>query len=87
MAFIAIDHTEIYYEDIGEGPAVAFVHGRLDAEIPLAVARECAALVPGGELIVIEDAGHKAHQDQPLAVNAALRRFVATTAWARHAVC
>jgi len=64
----------------------AFVHGRLDAEIPLAVARECAALVPGAELIVIEDAGHMAHQEQPLAVNAALRRFVATTSQARHAV-
>jgi non-heme chloroperoxidase len=66
-------------------PAV-FVHGRLDAEIPLAVARECAALVPGAQLVVIEDAGHMAHQEQPLAVNAALRRFVATSAQARHAV-
>jgi pimeloyl-ACP methyl ester carboxylesterase len=64
----------------------AFVHGRLDAEIPLAVARECAALVPEAELIVVEDAGHMAHQEQPLAVNAALRRFVATTEEARHAV-
>jgi pimeloyl-ACP methyl ester carboxylesterase len=65
---------------------VAFVHGRLDAEIPVAVAQECAALVPAGELVVIENAGHMAHQEQPLAVNAALRRFVATTTEARHAV-
>jgi pimeloyl-ACP methyl ester carboxylesterase len=65
---------------------VAFIHGRLDAEIPVAVAQECAALVPGAELFVIENAGHMAHQEQPLAVNAALRRFVATTAEARHAV-
>lgn len=64
----------------------AFVHGRLDAEIPLAVARECAALVPGAELIVVEDAGRMAHQEQPPAVNAALRRFVATTEEARDAV-
>jgi non-heme chloroperoxidase len=64
----------------------AFLHGRLDAEIPLAVARECAALAPGAQLVVIDDAGHMAHQEQPLAVNAALRRFVATTEEARYAV-
>jgi len=28
-----------------------------------------------------------AHQEQPLAVNAALRQFVASTLEARHAVC
>jgi pimeloyl-ACP methyl ester carboxylesterase len=64
----------------------AFVHGRLDAEIPLAVARGCATFVPAAELLVIEDAGHMAHQEQPLAVNAALRRFVAMAAEVRHAV-
>jgi non-heme chloroperoxidase len=64
----------------------AFVHGRLDAEIPLAVARECATLVPAGEVLVIEDAGHMPHQEQPLAVNAVLRWFVATAAEVRHAV-
>lgn len=42
----------------------AFIHGRLDTEIPVAVARECAALVPGAELVVIEDAAHMAHQEQ-----------------------
>jgi non-heme chloroperoxidase len=64
----------------------AFVHGRLDAEIPVAVARECAALVPEAELVLIDDAGHMAHQEQPRAVNAVLRRFVATVAEVHHAV-
>jgi pimeloyl-ACP methyl ester carboxylesterase len=65
---------------------VAYIHGRLDSEIPLAVARDCAALVPCAQVVVIEDAGHMPHQEQPLAVNAALRRFAAMTAEARHAV-
>jgi pimeloyl-ACP methyl ester carboxylesterase len=65
---------------------VAFMHGRLDPEIPLAVAQECAALVPGAQVVVIEDAGHMPHQEQPLAVNAALRQFAAITMEARHAV-
>jgi pimeloyl-ACP methyl ester carboxylesterase len=42
--------------------------------------------VPGAQLVVIDAAGHMAHQEQPVAVNAALRRFVATTAEARYAV-
>lgn len=65
---------------------VAFMHGRLDPEIPLAVAEECAALVPRAQAIVIEDAVHMPHQEQPLAVNAALRLFAAIAMEARHAV-
>jgi hypothetical protein len=34
----------------------------------------------------MKDAGRMAHQERPRAVNAALRRFVATSAQARHAV-
>jgi non-heme chloroperoxidase len=57
----------------------AFVHGREDAAVPLAVARELAALTPGAELIVVDGAGHMPHQERPAAVNAALRTFVAGT--------
>jgi non-heme chloroperoxidase len=55
---------------------VTFVHGRLDAEIPVAVAEEAAALVPGGEVVVVDGAGHLPHQEQPDAFNAILRAVV-----------
>lgn len=68
---------------------VTYVHGRLDAEIPVAVAEQSAALVPGGELVVLEDAGHMSQQEQPAAFNAVLRAALARFAereGARHAV-
>ena len=44
---------------------VTFLHGALDAEIPRRIPQECAALIPGAEVIVIDGAGHMAQQDQP----------------------
>ncbi|MGH3867190.1 MAG: alpha/beta fold hydrolase [Pseudonocardiaceae bacterium] len=52
---------------------VTFLHGRLDAEIPLEVSQTLAALAPRGVAHIIEGAGHMPHQEQPAAVNAALR--------------
>uniref|UniRef100_A0AAU2VEY0 Alpha/beta hydrolase n=1 Tax=Streptomyces sp. NBC_00003 TaxID=2903608 RepID=A0AAU2VEY0_9ACTN len=57
-----------------------FLHGRLDSEIPLEVSSTLAALAPYGEFHVIERAGHMAHQEQPAAVNALIRSFLARSA-------
>jgi non-heme chloroperoxidase len=57
---------------------IHYIHGALDAEIPVTVARDCAARTPGAELTVIAGAGHMAQQDRPAAFNAALRSALTT---------
>ncbi|WP_332757404.1 alpha/beta fold hydrolase [Streptomyces sp. MT206] len=57
---------------------VHFLHGELDTEVPLKVPRECAALIPGAGLTVIEGAGHMSQQDQPERFNTALRAALAS---------
>ena len=52
---------------------VTFLHGELDAEIPREVPEQCAALIPGAEVTLIEGAGHISQQDQPAPFNGALR--------------
>jgi len=52
---------------------VTFLHGALDAEIPRKVPEECAALIPGAEVVLIDGAGHMSQQDQPTLFNSALR--------------
>lgn len=54
-----------------------FMCGRQDAWSPLARHQEMHALVPGARLVVIEDAGHMCTMEQPGAVNAALRHWLA----------
>ncbi|KUL51428.1 alpha/beta hydrolase [Streptomyces sp. NRRL F-4489] len=56
---------------------IHYIHGELDAAIPVAVARECAALTPGGRLTVVPGAGHMPHQERPEAFNSALRAALA----------
>jgi pimeloyl-ACP methyl ester carboxylesterase len=51
--------------------------GREDAATPLPLSQEIAALIPGAELAVIERCGHLSTMEQPNAVNAALRRWLA----------
>ncbi|MGF6230652.1 pimeloyl-ACP methyl ester carboxylesterase [Inquilinus ginsengisoli] len=55
-------------------PAVV-VCGRQDELTPLPVSQEMAGLIPGADLVVIEDSGHLSTMEQPEVVNAAL------TAW------
>ncbi|MEU1819367.1 alpha/beta hydrolase [Streptomyces roseifaciens] len=50
-----------------------FLHGELDTEVPLSVPQECAGLIPGARLTVIEGAGHMPQQDQAERFNRALR--------------
>jgi non-heme chloroperoxidase len=55
---------------------VCFVHGRDDAQVPVAVAAELAGLTPGGELVVVDGAGHMPHQERPAAVTTTIRAVV-----------
>jgi non-heme chloroperoxidase len=52
---------------------VTFLHGELDAEVPREVPEQCAALIPGAEVILVEGAGHISQQDQPALFSRALR--------------
>lgn len=55
-----------------------YVHGELDAGIPLEVPRTYAALAPGAGLIVVPNAGHMPHQERPEEFNTALRTALAS---------
>jgi len=55
---------------------VWFVHGRDDAQVPVAVAAVLAGLTPRGELVVVDGAGHMPHQERPAAVTATIRAVV-----------
>ena len=56
-------------------PAVV-IHGVDDRLIPLAMAQEIAAAVPGADLISIEDAGHYLFGEQPRATASAVLAFL-----------
>ncbi|MFE0753569.1 alpha/beta fold hydrolase [Inquilinus sp. NPDC058860] len=56
-------------------PAVV-VCGRQDELTPLPVSEEMASLIPGADLVVVEDSGHLSTMEQPEAVNAALARWL-----------
>lgn len=56
---------------------IHYLHGALDAEIPVEVARVCAACTPGAGVTVIEGAGHMPQQEKAAEFNAALRSAVA----------
>ena len=56
---------------------IAYLHGELDAEIPLEVPRTCAALTPGARVHVLAGCGHMAQQEAPAEFTAVLRDVVA----------
>lgn len=62
---------------------IQYIHGELDAEIPLEVPRACAALTPGAEVAVVAGSGHMPQQERPAefvaAVRAALPRLAPAT--------
>ncbi|MEU0789982.1 alpha/beta hydrolase [Amycolatopsis sp. NPDC005961] len=51
---------------------ITYLHGELDAEIPLEVPRTCAAETPGARVHVLAGCGHLPHQENPRAFTAAL---------------
>lgn len=54
--------------------------GEDDQLTPPALSREIAGLVPGAELVMVPRCGHMLTMEQPEAVNAALRRWLARVA-------
>ncbi|MEV7094100.1 alpha/beta hydrolase [Amycolatopsis sp. NPDC051045] len=52
---------------------ITYLHGELDAQIPLEVPRSCAAETPGARVHVLAGCGHIPHQEDPRAFTAALR--------------
>ena len=52
---------------------VSVIHGRLDQLAPFAGAEELARLIPGAELVAIDDVGHAVNLEGQRAVHAALR--------------
>jgi hypothetical protein len=51
-------------------------HGRQDMTFPAALAERTAALLPGATAVVLDEAGHMAHVDQPECWLAALSAFL-----------
>jgi pimeloyl-ACP methyl ester carboxylesterase len=68
---IAADHRRI---DV----PVALVWGRDDDTLPLRSGEKLAREIPGSQLVVVDDARHSVHQEQPLATSAALLQFAAS---------
>ncbi|MBY0431131.1 MAG: alpha/beta hydrolase [Rhodospirillales bacterium] len=56
---------------------VLVAHGRQDALTGAEIHQEMAALIPGARLVVIEEAGHLSPLEQPQAVSALLRYWLA----------
>ena len=52
------------------------VHGDRDSGVPVARARQAAALIPMAELVVVDDAGHWVQRDRPDRVVAAMLDFL-----------
>jgi pimeloyl-ACP methyl ester carboxylesterase len=65
---VAADHGRV---DV----PVAFVWGRDDDTLPLAMGEKLAREVPGARLVVIDDARHSVHQERPIATSEAILRF------------
>jgi pimeloyl-ACP methyl ester carboxylesterase len=55
---------------------VLLLHGRQDMTFPAALADQAAALIPAAQAVVLGDAGHMAHIDQPERWLAAVTEFL-----------
>ena len=58
------------------GIPLLLLHGRQDMTFPAALALAAADMIPGARAVVLENAGHMAHIDQPDAWLTALRDFL-----------
>jgi hypothetical protein len=65
------------------GIPILLLHGRQDLTFPAALVPAAARMIPSARAVVLEDAGHMAHIDQPDAWVAALREFLAAVDQAR----
>jgi pimeloyl-ACP methyl ester carboxylesterase len=59
------------------GVPVLILHGRYDMIFPCSLAAKAGQAIPGATVLVLDDAGHMAHVDQPDQWIAAIARFLA----------
>jgi pimeloyl-ACP methyl ester carboxylesterase len=59
------------------GLPILLLHGRQDMTFPAYLATEAAASIPTAEPVILDDAGHMAHIDQPEAWLTAVQDFLA----------
>ncbi|GGS39102.1 alpha/beta fold hydrolase [Actinokineospora fastidiosa] len=62
---------------IALGVPILLLHGRQDMTFPAALAEQAAARNPSATAVILDEAGHMAHIDQPGAWLGALSRFLA----------
>jgi pimeloyl-ACP methyl ester carboxylesterase len=55
---------------------ILLLQGRQDMTFPASLANEAAQLIPAASAVVLDDAGHMAHIDQPDAWVEALAAFL-----------
>lgn len=60
----------------GLGIPILVLHGRYDMTVPAALAQHAAALIPAARAVILDDAGHMAHIDQPEPWIRAVSRFL-----------
>jgi pimeloyl-ACP methyl ester carboxylesterase len=58
------------------GKPILLLHGRQDMTFPVALVEPTTELIPTATSVVLDDAGHMAHVDQPEAWLAAVRAFL-----------
>jgi non-heme chloroperoxidase len=58
---------------------IRYLHGSLDTQVPLEVSRQLASIAPAeDDLVILDNAGHMPHQEQPARVSNAIRAFTAS---------
>lgn len=58
------------------GLPILLLHGRQDMTFPVALADEAEAAIPAARAVILPDAGHMAHVDEPRLWLAAVREFL-----------
>jgi pimeloyl-ACP methyl ester carboxylesterase len=61
------------------GTPILLLHGAQDMTFPADLATEAAAIIPAARAVILDDAGHMAHIDQPVSWLAALTEFLDET--------
>ncbi len=56
-----------------------FIHGAKDSAVDVSVAKRAAKAMPNAELVVIENAGHLAHEEAPEEVTHHIKAFISRT--------
>jgi pimeloyl-ACP methyl ester carboxylesterase len=84
--YIAVRGAQFYFREIGNGQAIAVLHGDHDL-VPVEYATHIAEAMPGSRLIVLRECGHFAYLERPAEVLGAPKRILSTraeTTYAHH---